>query len=56
MDWRDFNRDCKVDAAEEMFAMEMICGSGEEHEALFGDAGDFEEADDEDDEDVEDEY
>lgn len=35
MDWRDFNRDCKVDAAEEMFAMEMICGSGEEHEALF---------------------
>ena len=48
MDWMDFNRDGEVDAAESFFAAEMLCGSKEEHEALFGDAGDFE-ADDADD-------
>lgn len=41
MDWMDFNSDGEVDGAEMMFAEEMLCTSREEHEALFGDAGDF---------------
>lgn len=41
MDWMDFNRDGKVDASEEYFGTEMLCSSREEHEALFGDAGEF---------------
>ena len=48
MDWMDFNNDGEVDAAEEFFAEEMLCSSKEEHEALFGDAGDFD-SDDTDD-------
>lgn len=52
MDWMDFNGDGEVDAAEEYLGLEMMCSSREEHEALFGDAGDFsdDEADDSDDE------
>ena len=52
MDWMDFNRDGEVDAAEECLGLEMLCSSREEHEALFGDAGDFsdDETDDLDDE------
>ena len=51
MDWMDFNDDGEVDAAEEFMGMEMLCSSREEHEALFGDAGDFDEdSEDEDDE------
>ena len=52
MDWMDFNRDGEVDAAEEYLGLEMMCSSREEHEALFGDAGDFsdDETDDLDDE------
>ena len=47
-DWMDFNGDGEVDGTESFFAEEMLCGSGEEHEALFGDVGDFgEEIDDE---------
>lgn len=42
MDWMDFNNDGEVDGAEEFLAEEMLCTSREEHEALFGDAGDFE--------------
>ena len=53
MKWMDFNHDGEVDVSEEYFGMEMICTSREEHEALFGDAGDFE---DEDSEDFDDEY
>ena len=41
-DWMDLNGDGEIDSAEMMFAEEMLCTSGEEHEALFGDAGDFE--------------
>ena len=41
MDWMDFNGDGEVDAAEEFLGAEMLCSSREEHEALFGDAGDF---------------
>ena len=48
MDWMDFNRDGEVDAAEEYLGLEMLCSSREEHEVLFGDAGDF--SDDIDDE------
>lgn len=44
-DWRDFNGDGEVDMAEMMIADEMLCTSREEHEALFGNAGDFEEDD-----------
>lgn len=48
----DFNKDGEVDAAEEFMGMEMLCSSKEEHEALFGDAGDF---DDDSSEDIDDE-
>ena len=41
-DWMDLNGDGKVDGSEMMFAEEMLCTSREEHETLFGDAGDFE--------------
>lgn len=41
-DWMDFDGDGEVDSCERMFAEEMLCTSKEEHEALFGDAGDFE--------------
>ena len=56
-DWMDFNGDGEVDAVEENLGMEMLCSSREEHEALFGDAGDFESNYDEDydDEDFDDE-
>ena len=40
--WMDLNGDGKMDGTEMMFAEEMLCTSREEHEALFGDAGDFE--------------
>lgn len=50
MDWMDFNHDGKVDPMEQYMGMELLCGSKEEHEALFGDAGDF----DDDDEDSDD--
>lgn len=33
--------DGELDGAERMLAEEMLCGSREEHIALFGDAGDF---------------
>lgn len=41
-DWMDLNGDDKIDGSEMMFVEEMLCTSREEHEALFGDAGDFE--------------
>ena len=41
-DWMDLNGDGKIDGTEMMLAEEMLCTSREEHEALFGDAGDFE--------------
>ena len=41
-DWMDLNGDGKIDGSEMIFAEEMLCTSREEHEALFGDAGDFE--------------
>ena len=47
MDWMDFDRDGEVDATEEYLGMEMLC-SREEHEALFGDGGDFGEEEDTD--------
>jgi hypothetical protein len=50
-DWMDLNGDGEIDGAEQMFGEEMLCTSREEHEALFGDEGDFEEeSEDEDDE------
>ena len=48
MDWMDFNKDGEVDAAEEFMGMEMLCSSREEHEALFGDSGDFDDDSSED--------
>ena len=48
MDWMDFDRDGEVDATEEYLGMEMLCSSREEHEVLFGDAGDFDEDEAED--------
>ena len=41
-DWMDLNDDGEIDSIEMMFAEKMLCTSREEHEALFGDAGDFE--------------
>ena len=41
-DCMDLNGDGEIDSIEMMFAEEMLCTSQEEHEALFGDAGDFE--------------
>ena len=41
-DWMDFDGDGEVDSCERMFAEEILCTSKEEHEALFGDTGDFE--------------
>ena len=41
-DWMDLNGDGEIDGSEMMLAGEMLCTSREEHEALFGDAGDFE--------------
>ena len=40
-DWMDFNGDGEVDSTERFLTEEMLCGSREEHEALFRDAGDF---------------
>lgn len=40
-EWMDFNRDGKVDGYEQMMGEEMLCSSKEEHEALFGDTGDY---------------
>ena len=40
-DWMDLNGDGEIDGAEMMFAEEMLFTSREEHEALFGNAGDF---------------
>ena len=51
MDWMDFNHDGKVDAMEQYMGMELLCGSKEEHEALFGDAGDFDDEDEEEEDD-----
>ena len=52
MDWMDFNNDGEVDSTEMFLGEEMLCSSREEHEALFGDAGDFDDdgSDEEDDE------
>ena len=50
MDWMDFNNDGEVDATECFLGEEMLCSSREEHELLFGDAGDFD--DDESDDEV----
>lgn len=41
-DWMDFNDDGIVDDLELMFAEEMLCTSREEHKALFGNDGIFE--------------
>ena len=48
MKWMDFDRDGHVDAAEASLGMEMLGRSREEHEALFGDAGNFDEDEAED--------
>lgn len=48
MDWMDFNHDGKVDAMEQYMGMELLCSSKEEHEALFGDAGDSDDFDSDD--------
>ena len=47
MKWKDFNGDGKIDATERFLWDELMCTSKEEHEALFGDAGDFDEDDEE---------
>ena len=53
-DWMDFNRDGEVDWPEKALAAEMLCTSREEHNALFGDGGDFDDdAETEDDADFE---
>lgn len=39
--WMDLNGDGEIDSVEMMFAEEMLCTSREEHKALFGNDGDF---------------
>lgn len=41
-DWLDFDGNGEVDGEEIYLAEEMLCTDREEHEAVFGDAGDFE--------------
>lgn len=48
-EWMDLNGDSEIDAFEQMIKDEMLCTSREEHIALFGDAGDFDDDSDEDD-------
>lgn len=48
-DWMDLNGDGEIDAMERMFEEEMLCTSREEHMALFGEPGDFEDDSEEDD-------
>lgn len=48
-EWMDLNDDGEIDAFEQMIKDEMLCTSREEHIALFGDAGDFDDDSDEDD-------
>ena len=52
-DWMDFNRDGEVDWSDKVLAAEMLCTSREEHKALFGDDGDFDDVETEDDADFE---
>jgi hypothetical protein len=52
-DWMDLNRDGKIDGAELMFGEEMLCTSKEEHKALFGASGDW---DDDFDDDLDEDY
>lgn len=49
MKWKDFNGDWKNDATERFLWDELMCTSKEEHEALFGEPGDFDEDDDDED-------
>ena len=48
MKWRDFSGDGKIDATERFLWDELTCTSKEEHEALFGDVGDFDEEEEDD--------
>ena len=48
-EWMDLNDDGEIDAFEQMIKDEMLCTSCEEHIALFGDAGDFDDDEDDDD-------
>ena len=48
-EWMDLNDDGEIDAFEQMMKDEMLCTSREEHIALFGDAGDFDDDEDADD-------
>lgn len=52
-DWMDFNRDGEVDWSEKVLAAEMLCNSREEHNALFGADGDFDDDAETDDADFE---
>lgn len=52
-DWMDFNRDGEVDWQEKVLAAEMLCTSREEHNALFGGDGDFDDDAETDDADFE---
>ena len=54
-EWMDFNGDGIVDGFEEIMGEELCCSSREEHEALFGDAGEFGEDDEEDEDEYEEE-
>ena len=45
MDVFDFDGSGELEADERMAAAEIQCTSAEEHEAFFGDAGDFDDAD-----------
>lgn len=45
-DWRDLNHNGEIEPFEEMEADEALCTSREEHIALFGNPGNFDDDDD----------
>lgn len=47
--WKDFNHNGEVEAWEEIIADEMLCTSKEEHIALFGNSGKWDDDDFDDD-------
>lgn len=48
-DWMELNGDGEIDSADMMFVEKMLCASRKEHEALFENAGYFEDDSKEDD-------
>lgn len=55
-DWRDLNNNGEIEPFEEMEADEALCTSREEHIALFGNPGNFDDNDNDELDDCYDDY